>query len=218
MARVSKPMKLITLRISEEEKARLDQLAEAGDVTVSRALREGALLYLTEARGRLHQVLGGDTTFHGVRRDKLGRTLTEASEPTRNEREVVQVMRGELQDRALGAIREAWDTGADPRVVLAALGHWLDLVGEVYVASSDETGWAWFLRDYCSGYAEPSSRDALKAEIRGALLREPSVDVRGLLDSLDAGMTRLLRDAERQFLVRRAVLATWKVLVRRVAA
>jgi hypothetical protein len=211
-------MKLITLRISEDEKARLEHLAEAQDVTVSRALREGALLYLSDARGRLHRVLGGDTTFHGVRRDKIGRTLTEASEPTKSEVAVVAGMRTALQGRALGAIRDAWDRGEDPSVVLAALGQWLDLVGEVYVSSPDETGWDWFLRDYCVGYSDPEVRRGLRSAVRGALIREPSVEVGAVIESLDGGMTRLLRDAERQSLVRRAILATWKVLARRLEA
>jgi len=209
-------MKLITLRISEDEKARLEQLAEGIDVTVSRALREGARLYLTEQRGRLHKALGGETTFHDVRRDKSGRTLTPASEPTKGEVATVREMRRQLQDRGLGAIREAWDQGADARVVLAAIGQWLDLVGEVYVASGDEVGWDWFLRDYCGGYGDGAAREELKRQIRAALLGEPSVDVGALLDTLDGGMTRLLRDAERQYLVRRAILATWKVMDERL--
>src|SRR4051794_27449135 len=104
MAKVSKPMKLISLRMSEEEKARLEQLAEAGGMTVSRALRDGALLYLTEQRGHLHRARGGDTTFFGVRRDSLGRTLTEATKATKREQELVESMRRELQEGALGAI------------------------------------------------------------------------------------------------------------------
>jgi hypothetical protein len=209
-------MKLITLRISEDEKARLEQLAEAGDITLSRALREGARLYLTERRGKLHQALGGETTFHGIRRDKSGRTLTPASDPTKGEAAAVRALRHEMQGRALRAIREAWDQGADGSVVLAATGHWLDLIGELYVSSPDETGWDWFLRDYCGGFDDPAVRAKLREQIRGALVSEPSLDVAALLDTLDGGMTRLLRDAERQYLVRRAILATWKVMAERL--
>jgi len=212
VARVSKPMKLIALRISEEDKARLEQLAEGGDMTVSRALREGARLYLTEQRGKLHQALGGETTFHGLRRDKAGRTLTPATESTKGEAATVRSLRRGLHERALASIREAWDQGADAGVILAAIGHWLDLVGHVYVASPDEIGWSWFLRDYCPGYEDTGARKALREQIRTSLLLEPQVDVGALLHTLDGGMTRFLRDAERQYLVRRAVLAQWKML------
>jgi len=47
---VSKPMKIMTLRISEDEKERLDQLARDRNVTLSMALREGAKLYLADAK------------------------------------------------------------------------------------------------------------------------------------------------------------------------
>ena len=66
-------MKLITLRIDPEEKARLDQLAEQGNITLSRALREGAALYLSDVHGKLHRARGGEATFFGVRRDRSGR-------------------------------------------------------------------------------------------------------------------------------------------------
>src|ERR1041385_4985574 len=85
MARVSRPMKLIALRIDEEEKARLEQLAEERDVTLSRALREGAALYLSELREKAHKARGGEATFLGVRRDKDGRRLNKASKPTGGE-------------------------------------------------------------------------------------------------------------------------------------
>jgi hypothetical protein len=210
-------MKLIAFRMSDDEKARLEQMAEARKVTVSRALREGALLYLKDTHGSLHRALGGDTTFHGLRRDKIGRTLTASSEPTKGEARAVASMRTSVQTRGLGAIREAWDRREDARVVLAALGQWLDLVGEVYVSSGDQMGWEWFLRDYCVGYTEPQAREGLCKAVQGALIREPTIDIGAVLQSLDGGMTRLLRDAERQYLVRRAILASWKGLARRVA-
>jgi len=45
---VSKPMKLLTLRLDPDEKARLEQIAAERHVTLSYALREGARLYLEE--------------------------------------------------------------------------------------------------------------------------------------------------------------------------
>jgi hypothetical protein len=149
-----------------------------------------------------------------VRRDKAGRTLTPSSEPTKGELATVRSLRRGLQGHAFGAIRDAWDRAADPAVVLAAVGQWLDLVGQVYVASPDEIGWSWFLRDYCPGYEHVAARDALREQIRTSLFREPEIDVTSLLHALDGGMTRLLRDAERQYLVRRVILAQWKVLDR----
>jgi hypothetical protein len=46
----SKPMKLVTVWFTEEEKAILDELAKSENVTLSRALREGAQLYFVDAR------------------------------------------------------------------------------------------------------------------------------------------------------------------------
>ena len=216
MARVSKPMKLITLRIDEEEKARLEQLAERGDVTLSRALREGAALYFAERQARNHRGRGGEATFHGVRRDPSGRPITKASKPTPTEAKRLRGLRKGLYEQGLGAIRAAWDDGVDTAVVLGAVGQWLSLVGRVYVSNGDETGWDWFLRDYC-GYVDDASSGAARDGIRGALIRPGQVDVPALLDRLDAGFCRLLNEAEQQELVRRAVLPTWHVLQDSVA-
>ena len=49
----SKPMKLVTVWFTEEEKAFLDELAKCEDVTLSRALREGAQLYFEDAAKKL---------------------------------------------------------------------------------------------------------------------------------------------------------------------
>src|SRR5260221_8330588 len=151
MARVSKPMKIITLRISEDEKARLEHLAERGDVTLSRALREGAALYLGDLHGRLHAVRGGRTTFHGLRRDKGGATLTPGSEPAANERATVERARVALS-AGLDRIRESWLAEEAEAVVLAALRTWLSLVGETYCGNERFIGWRWLFRDYCPGY------------------------------------------------------------------
>lgn len=43
-------MKLVTVWFTEEEKAFLDELAEKENVTLSRALREGAQLYFNDAK------------------------------------------------------------------------------------------------------------------------------------------------------------------------
>jgi hypothetical protein len=51
MPYISKPMKLVTVWFTEEEKAFLDELAKEEDVTLSKALREGAQLYFEEKRG-----------------------------------------------------------------------------------------------------------------------------------------------------------------------
>lgn len=53
MPYVSKPMKLVTVWFTEEEKAFLDELAQTEHVTLSKALREGAQLYFEDAAERL---------------------------------------------------------------------------------------------------------------------------------------------------------------------
>ena len=211
VSRVSRPMKLITLRIDEDEKARLDQLAERGNITLSRALREGAALYLQDRLAHAHRSRGYETTFHGIRRDGAGRPLNKKSAPTKLERRRLESLRTALSERALGEIRSAWQQGSSPAVILAALGQWLSLVGQVYVSNGDQAGWDWFLRDYC-GYPDPSASDEVRRAIRGGLLRPSELDVASLLDRLDAGLRRLLTDVEEQELVRRAVLPTWHVM------
>ncbi len=49
-AGTSKPMKLVTVWFTEEEKAILDELAKSQNVTLSRALREGVQLYFEDAK------------------------------------------------------------------------------------------------------------------------------------------------------------------------
>jgi hypothetical protein len=53
MPYVSKPMKLVTVWFTEEEKAFLDELAKTEDVTLSKALREGAQLYFEDAAKKI---------------------------------------------------------------------------------------------------------------------------------------------------------------------
>jgi CMP-N-acetylneuraminic acid synthetase len=50
MPYVSKPMKLVTVWFTEEEKAFLDELAKQENVTLSKALREGAQLYFNDSK------------------------------------------------------------------------------------------------------------------------------------------------------------------------
>jgi hypothetical protein len=211
-------MKLIALRIDEEEKARLEQLAGERDVTLSRALREGAALYLSELREKAHKARGGEATFLGVRRDKDGRRLNKVSKPTRSELDRIKSLREAIYDRGLGSIRGAWQTGTSSTVVLSALGQWLSAVGLLYVANDREVGWDWFLRDYCAGYASPEASAQLRGVIRGALVEQASVDVGAVLDSVGAGFLRLLDDAESQDLVRRQILPAWHVFQRGLAA
>jgi predicted transcriptional regulator len=47
---ISTPMKVMTCRMSAEDKRHLEQLASQRDVTLSHALREGARLYLEDAK------------------------------------------------------------------------------------------------------------------------------------------------------------------------
>ena len=209
-------MKLITLRIDEEEKARLEQLAEAGDITLSRALREGAALYLKDFQGRLHRARGGDATWHGVRRDSLGRPLSKPTEPTPVAKRRSARLQDALYARGFVSICEAWESGAKPAIVLSSLAQWLDIVGAVYVGQPNEIGWSWFLRDYCPGYEEVEAREALHRELEGALFRGTTVNVTSVLEALQYGFQRFMHDAEYQEDVRRAVLPTWDALEQRL--
>jgi hypothetical protein len=56
----SRPMKLVTVWFTEEEKAILDDLAKREKVTVSRALREGAQLYFQDAKDWLEERQGDE--------------------------------------------------------------------------------------------------------------------------------------------------------------
>jgi hypothetical protein len=205
-------MKLIALRIGEEEKARLEQLAEERNVTLSRALREGAALYLAGLHGKVHEAAGGRTTLHGLRRRKDGRPLNAPSTPTKGERESVLSLRRALYDRGLAAIRESWEEGEKPALVLSALRDWLSLVGEVYGSNAGEPGWDWFLRDYCDAYSEESLRADLRRELRRALVSGTTLNVGAVLRAVDNGFMRLLEDAESQELVRRSILPTWRTM------
>ena len=58
MPYVSKPMKLVTVWFTEEEKAFLDELAKKEQVTLSKALREGAQLYFKDAKDWIEERRG----------------------------------------------------------------------------------------------------------------------------------------------------------------
>jgi predicted transcriptional regulator len=207
-------MKLVALRIDEEQKARLEQLAEERDVTLSRAFREGAMLYLSDLREKAHKARGGEATFLGLRRDKEGRTLDKPSAPGAGELARLRDLADGIDRHGLGLIRKAWEAGAPSTLVLAALGQWLSVVGRVYVSNPGEPGWEWFLRDYCPGYETADASEALRRVIRSAPVMEADIDVRAVLDSISAGCARLLHDAETQELVRRSVLPAWVVFER----
>lgn len=56
----SRPMKLVTVWFTEEEKAILDDLARREKVTLSRALREGAQLYFQDAKDWIEERRGDE--------------------------------------------------------------------------------------------------------------------------------------------------------------
>jgi hypothetical protein len=56
----SRPMKLVTVWFTEDEKAILDELAKQEKVTLSRALREGAQLYFEDAKGWIEERRGDE--------------------------------------------------------------------------------------------------------------------------------------------------------------
>jgi hypothetical protein len=68
--KISKPMEIVALRLTPEERRRLEQLAEEHHVTLSWVLREGARLYADDAcrilRERLPQGRATDTGGAGA--------------------------------------------------------------------------------------------------------------------------------------------------------
>jgi hypothetical protein len=56
----SKPMKMITLWLTPEEKATLEELARNEDVTLSHALREGLKLYFEDAKDWIDERRGDE--------------------------------------------------------------------------------------------------------------------------------------------------------------
>jgi hypothetical protein len=58
MPYVSKPMKLVTVWFTAEEKAFLDELAKRENVTISKALREGLKLYFEDAKDWIEERQG----------------------------------------------------------------------------------------------------------------------------------------------------------------
>jgi hypothetical protein len=210
-------MKLITLRIAEEEKARLELLAERGDVTLSRALREGAALYLRDLQGRVHRVRGGDTTFLGLRRGTDGVPLSQPTEASEAELQLIGTLRERLLDAGLGSLIDSHAAGAPPRVVVAALGQWLSLLGEIYVGHPADVGWTWFLRDYWSDRSETDVAQLVEAIPRAAAGVDPVVQVEDVLHSLADAFERFTSDVEQQELVRRSVLPAWQVVAGRLA-
>lgn len=74
MPYVSKPMKLVTVWFTEEEKAFLDELAKTEDVTLSKALREGAKLYFEETAEKI-----GTSEWLQARRGEGGESGAQAA-------------------------------------------------------------------------------------------------------------------------------------------
>jgi predicted DNA-binding protein len=54
----SKPMKLVTFWLTEEEKVRLDELTKDQDITLSYAMREGLKLYFEDAKDWIEERQG----------------------------------------------------------------------------------------------------------------------------------------------------------------
>jgi hypothetical protein len=55
--RISKPMEIVALRLTPEERDRLEELADEHHVTLSWVLREGARLYADDACRKLREGL-----------------------------------------------------------------------------------------------------------------------------------------------------------------
>ncbi len=64
MPYMSKPMKLVTVWFTEEEKAFLDELAKKENVTISKALREGVQMYFADAKEWIEERKGEEREPH----------------------------------------------------------------------------------------------------------------------------------------------------------
>jgi hypothetical protein len=56
----SRPMKLVTVWLTEDEKATLDALAREEKITLSHAMREGLKLYFEDARDWIEERRGDE--------------------------------------------------------------------------------------------------------------------------------------------------------------
>ena len=64
--KISKPMEIVALRLTSEEKARLQEIADEHDVTLSWVMRQGLRLYAEDAAKKLQDIP------HGRREQGLG--------------------------------------------------------------------------------------------------------------------------------------------------
>jgi hypothetical protein len=205
-------MKLITLRIDEEEKVRLEQLAEANNVTLSRVLREGARLWFGDVRERVHRAKGMPATQLGVRRRKDGAALDKAVPPTPAQAERIARFRKALYDRGIASLREATTTDAPPAVLLAGAAEWLRLVSQVYAGHESSKVWDWFVGDYCRPFAEPERFEQLRRDLTVGLVSGVTLNPRVVVEALDEAFLWLLDDLEAHEVVRLGVLPRWQVL------
>jgi hypothetical protein len=60
--RISKPMEIVALRLTPEERQRLQEIADEHHVTLSWVLREGARLYADDAVRKLRDLPGGGSS------------------------------------------------------------------------------------------------------------------------------------------------------------
>ena len=64
--KISKPMEIVALRLTPEERERLQQIADEHHVTLSWVLREGARLYAEDAVRKLRDLPGGGDASRGA--------------------------------------------------------------------------------------------------------------------------------------------------------
>ena len=202
-------MKLVALRMNEEEKARLEQLASERHVTLSTALREGAKLYLEDARGGVHRSKGEPITWLGVRRRKDGRAVDAPHPPTAREATLIRAVHAGLGERGLRSIRESWDAGTSPSVIAAAISQWLQVVGTLYCRQASR--WDVFLIDYAEEYGDFEAVGRLRRELVHALTDGVVLNPTTVLDSLSKALDWLIRDLNDHEAVRRNVLTSWSV-------
>jgi hypothetical protein len=205
-------MKLFALRLDPDEKAFLEQAAEERKVTVSYALREGAKLYLRDVQEKVHRAKGEPASYLGVRRKADGKVIQPTSQPTAGESRRINTADDALV-AGLRSLREGFEAGAAPTLVLAAIGHWLDLVSRLYAGEAADWAWHWWLTDYCPGYADEAAADKLRREIRRSLIEGTSLNVASVLEAIEGGYATFIDELRTQELVRRTVLPRWDVYV-----
>lgn len=114
--------------------------------------------------------------------------------------------------RGLRSLRESWEAGASPSVVVAAISQWLQTVSLLY--TREPTRWDYFLADYTRDYDDPEGVARLRHEFRHALTEGVVINPAQLLDTLSDALDWFFRDLRDHESVRHNVFISWCVFRR----